>query len=151
VDNVLLCPRVVGAVRTLLGARFGLPILLSNHRMTPEVRKTPSQPRGWANSSPLLLHSHRNAWASLRLLGRPNSLLAGDNPRGGAGLAPRRRVAAPPRDSDPRNITVLGAPEVFATVSPRGKYFRGPDKIPGGSGSRAQVAVHRGAALPPGR
>ena len=32
VDGVFLCPAVVGAVRTLLGPDFGLPVLLSNHR-----------------------------------------------------------------------------------------------------------------------
>ena len=35
VDGVLCCPAVVGAVRSLLGADFGLPILLSNHRSYP--------------------------------------------------------------------------------------------------------------------
>ena len=34
-----------GQVRTLLGAKFGLPILLSNHRMTPET--TPAEAQGW--------------------------------------------------------------------------------------------------------
>lgn len=41
VDQVLCCPAVVGAVRSLLGAEFGLPILISNHRMTPE--NTPAE------------------------------------------------------------------------------------------------------------
>ena len=40
-----------------------------------EVRTAPSWHRSWANSS--LLYSHRNAWANLRLLGRPNAFLAG--------------------------------------------------------------------------
>jgi hypothetical protein len=40
-----------------------------------QVRKTPSWPRLWANSS-LLSRSHRNAWANLRLLGQPNAVLA---------------------------------------------------------------------------
>ena len=42
VDNVLLCPVVVGAVRALLGPGFGLPIMLANHRAT-----TPSPAQGW--------------------------------------------------------------------------------------------------------
>ena len=33
VDSVLLCPAVAGAVRTLLGPGFGLPILIDNHRV----------------------------------------------------------------------------------------------------------------------
>lgn len=33
VDSVLLCPPVIGAVRSLLGRDFGLPILVSNHRV----------------------------------------------------------------------------------------------------------------------
>jgi hypothetical protein len=32
VDEVLCCPTVVGAIRTLLGHDFGLPVMLSNHR-----------------------------------------------------------------------------------------------------------------------
>jgi hypothetical protein len=35
VDGVLLCPAVIGAVRSLLGACVGLPVLLHNHRVTP--------------------------------------------------------------------------------------------------------------------
>jgi adenylate kinase family enzyme len=48
-------------------------------RSTPlgiQVRKTPRWPRSWPNFSPLQLYSHRNAWASLHLLGQPNSFLA---------------------------------------------------------------------------
>jgi hypothetical protein len=41
-----------------------------------QVRKTLSWPRSWANFSLLLLFSHRNAWASLHLLGQPNTSLA---------------------------------------------------------------------------
>ena len=33
VTNVLLNPAVAGAVRSLLGPEFGLPVLLSNHRV----------------------------------------------------------------------------------------------------------------------
>ena len=33
VDAVLLCPAVLGAVRTLLGPDFGLPAALGNHRI----------------------------------------------------------------------------------------------------------------------
>jgi hypothetical protein len=40
------------------------------------VRTTPSLPRSWAHFSLLSLHSHRNVWAYLRLLGQPNALLA---------------------------------------------------------------------------
>jgi hypothetical protein len=39
-----------------------------------QVRQTPGWPRSWANSSLLLLYSHRNAWANLRLSGQPNTL-----------------------------------------------------------------------------
>ena len=45
VDAVLLCPEVVGAVRSLLGKEFGLPVLISNHRMTPDT--TPADEQGW--------------------------------------------------------------------------------------------------------
>jgi hypothetical protein len=45
VDNVLCAPAVVGAVRSLLGRDFGLPILISNHRMTPD--NTPAEEQGW--------------------------------------------------------------------------------------------------------
>ena len=39
----------------------------------PQVRKTPSWPRSWANFSLLQLYSHRNAWANLHLLGQPGT------------------------------------------------------------------------------
>ena len=45
VDSVLLCPEVAGAVRSLLGAAFGLPILLHNHRVTPA--NSPAAEQGW--------------------------------------------------------------------------------------------------------
>jgi Ca2+-binding EF-hand superfamily protein len=41
----------------------------------PQVRKTPSWPRSWANFSLLQLYSHRNAWANLHLLGQPNTFV----------------------------------------------------------------------------
>jgi len=41
-DNVILNPAAIGAVRSLLGKDFGLPILLSNHRT-----ETPSPAQGW--------------------------------------------------------------------------------------------------------
>jgi hypothetical protein len=40
------------------------------------VRKTPSWPRRWANSSRLQLYSRRNAWANLHLLGQLTTFLA---------------------------------------------------------------------------
>ena len=42
----------------------------------PQVRKTPSWPRSWANFSLLPLYFHRNAWANLHPLGRPNTFIA---------------------------------------------------------------------------
>ena len=45
-------------------------------RAQTQVRKTPSWPRSWANSSRLQLYSHMNAWANLHLLGQPNTILA---------------------------------------------------------------------------
>ena len=41
-----------------------------------QVRKTPSWPRSWADSSNLQLCSHRNAWANLHPLGQPDTCLA---------------------------------------------------------------------------
>ena len=43
--GVLLCPEVAGAVRSLLGPAFGLPILLHNHRVTPA--NSPAAEQGW--------------------------------------------------------------------------------------------------------
>eukprot|EP01052_Picozoa_sp_SAG31_P014818 SAG31_NODE_933_length_10897_cov_15.489442_2_plen_170_part_00 len=43
VDTVLLCPAVIGAVRSLLGPAVGLPVLLHNHRVTPKVSPMPEQ------------------------------------------------------------------------------------------------------------
>ena len=51
----------------------------------------PSRPRRWANLSRLRLHSHRNARASFRLVGRPDNPLARrKGGRGGAAGEPRR-------------------------------------------------------------
>ena len=41
-----------------------------------KVSKTPIWPRSWADFSPSSLYSHRDAWASLHLLGQPNAFLA---------------------------------------------------------------------------
>ena len=43
VDEVLLCSAVIGAVRSLLGAHVGLPVLLHNHRVTPASSPAPEQ------------------------------------------------------------------------------------------------------------
>jgi hypothetical protein len=53
--------------------------------LSPSVRKRPSLPRSWANLRLLEAYSHRNAWANLHLLGRPDACLA---PRPGKKLAP---------------------------------------------------------------
>ena len=50
VDAVLLCPEVVGAVRSLLGKEFGLPVLISNHRVTPET--SPAEEQVWCAPCP---------------------------------------------------------------------------------------------------
>jgi hypothetical protein len=42
----------------------------------PKVSKPPSWPRSWASSSPFKLCSRVDAWASLHLLGQPNTFLA---------------------------------------------------------------------------
>ena len=46
VDNVLLHPTVAGALRALLGDGFGLPIIVSNHRVT-----TPAPAQQWHHVS----------------------------------------------------------------------------------------------------
>ena len=48
VEHVIKCPAVVGAVRSLLGKAFGLPILISNHRSHP-----PEAGQGWYTPLPL--------------------------------------------------------------------------------------------------
>ena len=45
-------------------------------RGVPKVSKPPSWPRSWASSSPFKLCSSVDAWASLHLLGQPNTFLA---------------------------------------------------------------------------
>ncbi len=42
VDNVILNPQAAGAVRSLLGKNFGVPILMSNHRV-----QCPTSAQGW--------------------------------------------------------------------------------------------------------
>jgi hypothetical protein len=39
----------------------------------PQVRKTASWPRSWANFSLLWLYSYWNAWSKLHLLGQPDT------------------------------------------------------------------------------
>ena len=71
---------------------LGLPQVVA--RFTLQVRKAPSWPRSWADFSLSWLYSHRNAWASLRLLGHPDAFHAAS-----AGCARRR---SPPRATPPR-------------------------------------------------
>ena len=42
VENVILHPQAAGVIRSLLGAGFGLPILMSQHRV-----KSPTSAQGW--------------------------------------------------------------------------------------------------------
>ena len=42
VENVILHPQAAGVIRSLLGADFGLPILMSQHRV-----KSPTSAQGW--------------------------------------------------------------------------------------------------------
>lgn len=42
VEEVLLCPEAAGALRSLLGRDFGLPLLVSNHRV-----RLPAPAQGW--------------------------------------------------------------------------------------------------------
>ena len=65
----------------------GLAALGANRRVMgsmkgrTKVRKMSSWPRSWANFRLLQPYSHRDAWANLRLLGRPNTFHA-EGPRG---------------------------------------------------------------------
>ena len=51
-------------------------LLLYLERKAAKVRKAPSWPRSWANSSLLWVYSHRNAWSNLQFLGQSNTCLA---------------------------------------------------------------------------
>jgi hypothetical protein len=75
-------------------------MLVAGGAATIQVRETPSWPRSWANFSLLWLSAHRNARASLHLLGQPN-----------APLAPgcRARQAVPCGAAGGRDRTVSGA------------------------------------------
>jgi hypothetical protein len=128
----------------------------SVHQLHGKVRQTPGWPRSWANFSLLLLCFHRNVWANLHLLGRPNAFLAQGHD---AGRRPQRRQvrAAAPRDDlrdqqqgqrplalegprwragapagpaagekDAELAQILGQLQPFRTVSPPGK--RGPTR-----------------------
>ena len=74
-----------------------------------QVRKTPSWPRSWANFSLLLLHSHRNTWTNLHLLGHLTPfLLQGQvfgGLAGGGGSIARASLHA--------NASLLGANGTF--------------------------------------
>ena len=58
-----------------------------------QVRKTPSWPRSWANSSHLQLCSHRNAWANFHILGQPDTSLARRGSTSPAGGSKGRRAS----------------------------------------------------------
>ena len=64
-----------------------------------QVRKTARRPRSWANFSLLWLHPHRNAWADLHILGRPNAFLRCRRCSWGRGSSCRRPTPPPPRSS----------------------------------------------------
>ena len=51
---------------------------------TAQVRQMPSWPRRWANSSPLSLYFHKNAWANSHLVGQPDAFRATESGEGGA-------------------------------------------------------------------
>ena len=57
----------------------------------PQVRKTPSWPRNWANFSLLQLYSRRDSWANLHRLGQPNIFLAAGRREGALDLDHRSR------------------------------------------------------------
>ena len=63
----------------------------------PQVRKKPSWPRSWANSSLLSLYSHRSARANLHLLGQPDTLPA---------TAYRRARTSPPFATPAAAVTI---------------------------------------------
>ena len=69
----IVIPSASAAIVTPLRPR---PVQKHSTRRPPAVRKTPSWPRSWVNFCLLKLHSHRNVWANLRLLGQPNTFLA---------------------------------------------------------------------------
>ena len=75
------CARAAGKIR--LQAR-------ASYVPDPEVRRTPSWPRSWADFSLLSPYSHR----ILHLLGQPNTFLAGGRGRAGRGGAGRDRARA---------------------------------------------------------
>jgi hypothetical protein len=71
--KVAPCPKRPGRPRRHRSSQQGSQCCSPPWR---KVRKTPSWPRSWANFSHSQLHSHRNAWANLHLLGQPNTVLA---------------------------------------------------------------------------
>ncbi len=54
VENVILNPEAAGAIRSLLGKDFGLPILMSNHRHTEPSPSMKWHTDGYHERSPLL-------------------------------------------------------------------------------------------------
>ena len=88
-----------------------------------QVRKTPSWPRSWAKSSLISLHSHRNAWANLLLLGQPETFLAAQHLHKGD-LGTIRLMRYPPRvpprraSADPPAVVGISAHTDFVRPSP---------------------------------
>ena len=66
-------PRLAGFLAGLLIGTEVADALRLIEVQSLQVRKAPSWPRSWANFSLLQLYFHRNAWANLHLLGRPDT------------------------------------------------------------------------------
>ena len=82
-DNGAGSDTAIGAVEALLDTAGELQrsvLLLQvgviNLSHTLIVRKTPSWPRSWPNSSLFSLYSRRDGWANLLLLGQHNTFVA---------------------------------------------------------------------------
>ena len=109
VDGVILQPDAAGAVRSVLGAPFGLPILISNHRMT-----APFEAQDWHHDADAQFGP---AVDYLQVFYYPQ-----DTPPewGPTEILPGSHVAPSPRQRDWQGGLLTSAPagSIFVTIYP---------------------------------
>ena len=108
-EGVLLAPEAAGAVRSLLGAGFGLPVLMSSHEVT-----CPEEAQGWHHDADSKFGPELNY---LQVFYYPQETPAEMGP---TEVAPRSHVAKTSRATDWTGGVSTASPagSVFVTVYP---------------------------------
>ena len=111
VTNVLLNPAVTGAVRSLLGPSFGLPVLISNHRVT-----TPAEATGWHHDGDAVFSEQTHY---VQCFYYPEACVDADGP---TELLPGSHLFGSLQET-PRSLTAPGGRSGELTSCPAGTVF----------------------------